>query len=177
MNRRIHAGKGRPFRFSLVMEEGRGMIEWWLGSAWSFVVGMAFVIPSALSLALLGTVVDPTGRDPRTWGFLGAGLGSLGAAVYLRPRRVAFRNEDGTWRWRVHRLAFAGPWRPITAEDPIRMEREPLSSSEGFTLYAGSSRLLSYLGDPSIGRSVITAFREAGVPLRTVVKRSEDRDE
>jgi hypothetical protein len=174
MRRSVNAGKGRPFRFSLVMEAGRGSIEWWLGSAWSMIVGAAFVVPTGVFMALVGSSIDPVGRDPRGWGFLGAGLGALGAALYLRPRRVEFHCDDGAWRWRTRTLAFRNRWHPITAEDPIRMERETLSSVEGFTLYSGSARLLSYLGDPSTGRNVITTFREAGVPLKTVVKRSEE---
>ena len=74
------------------------------------------------------------------------------------------------WRERWNLARFR--WSAITEEVPLRLEREILSTVEGFTLFAGPARLFSYVGDPSIGRSVSLAFQTAGVPLRTVVKRT-----
>jgi len=169
----VEAGEGRPFRFSLSFEGPRGVLESWLGTPWSFGVGAVIVGLFAVAAATVASVLPPGRVRPSALVLGGAGAGALAVAVYLRPRRVLFERRDGTWRWQERRAARRTRWAPITEEEPLRLEREILATVEGFALYAGSRRLLSYLGDPVIGRSVASALQSAGVPVRTVMKRKE----
>lgn len=170
--RSIEAGAGRPFRFSLVLEEERGSLLYWLGGKWAAGFGVAVVTVFAAMGGVAAALLDHP-RIPREgFALASAGIGAAGVAMHLRPRRVLFQRRGGTWCWK-ERWSLAHPgWSPITEESPLRLEREFLSTVEGWTLYAGSVRIFSYLGDPSIGRSVSVAFERSGVPLRTVMKRS-----
>ena len=91
-------------------------------------------------------------------------------AVSLRTRTVRFERRDGTWGWFDRGPLLVARWTPLTEEAPLRVEREILARGEDWTLYAGTVRLFSYLGDPVIGRRVTNAFLEAGFPVRTVVR-------
>jgi hypothetical protein len=170
-NHSVEAGAGRPFRFSLVLEAGRGRLLFWLGGAWAAVFGV-FTLAVFTALGAVLAVLPGEGAVPA--GALVAGSAAAGAlfvAIYLRPRAVLFEKRAGTWCWR-QRGSLARGWAAITEERPLRIEREVLSTVENWTLYAGPVRLFSYLGDPSIGRSVTAAFRTAGVPLHTEMKRA-----
>lgn len=175
----LEAGAGRPFRFSLVLEDGRGTLRSWIGGKWAFFVGSAGVL-LATGAATLAAAVASSSREVETPAFasVGAAIGALLSAWHLRPRSVHFLRRDGGWWWRGPGL-FRRGWKALTEESPLRLEREILSTVEGFALYAGDLRILSYLGDPVIGRRVGLAFQAAGVPLRTVHRRrapAEDSD-
>ncbi len=167
---RVEAGRGRPFRFRLTLGGAEGELRFWVGGGWSVLLGVALTGGFALLGATVAAIASHAG-DAGGGALVGAASGAAAAALHLRARRVLFRRSGETWRWTESRLPWPASWRPITSEDPIRMEREPAAAGEGFTLYAGSARILSYLGDPSIGRSVAAAFRAAEVPLRTVIRR------
>ncbi len=172
----IEAGAGRPFRFSLVLDEERGALLYWLGGRWALGFGAAVVSLFGLAGSVAASLAD-SGVPRAAFVFSGAGVGAVAVAMHLRPRRVMFERREGTWRWR-ERWSLARPrWAEITEEAPLKLEREILSTVEGWTLYAGTVRLFSYLGDPSIGRSVTAAFQSAGVPLRTVIKRAAQVEE
>jgi len=173
----VEAGAGRPFRFSLVFEGSRGRLLTWLGTQWALGVGLAGVGLFALAGALLAAVLDLPALSPEVSVFAAAAAGALFAAHHLRPRTVQFAVLEGAWCWRELWSPARYAWSPITEKDPLRLEREVLSTVEGFTLYAGTRRLLSYLGDPTIGRSVSLAFESAGVPLRIVMKRRAEANE
>jgi hypothetical protein len=170
--RAVEAGAGRPFRFSLVLEGGRGTLLYWLGGKWAAMLGVLVV---SLFAGLGGLVASLLGDPPAprpVFVFLAAGIGAGAVALHLRPRRVQFERRGETWCWR-ERWSLARPgWSEITEERPLRLERVILATVEGWTLYAGPVRIFSYLGDPSIGRSVTVAFEQAGVPLTTVMKRA-----
>ena len=168
----IEAGAGRPFRFSLVFEGGNGSLLSWRGGGWSLLRGSVEVSFFAALGGLLFLMQESPSVAPEVFLLAGAGVGAVTAAFNLRARRVLFQRREGTWMWRERWNPSRSRWSAITEEVPLRLEREFLTSVEGFTLYAGTARLFSYLGDPSIGRSVGLAFQAAGVPLRTVVKRT-----
>jgi len=168
----IEAGAGRPFRFSLVLDQGRGRLLHWLGGRWA--AGLGAVVVSAFGAGgmVLGALWKDAPAPPEAFVFASCGMGAVAVALHLRPRTVLFERREGTWCWRERwNLARFG-WSAITEERPLRMEREIFSSSESFTLYADSVRLFSYFGNPSIARTVTAAFQSAGVPLRTRLKRS-----
>jgi len=170
--RSIEAGAGRPFRFSLVLADERGSLLYWLGGRWAAAFGFAVVTIFAAMGGVAAAILDHP-RIPREgFAFASAGIGAVGVALHLRPRRVLFERRGGTWCWKERWSLVRPGWSPITEEKPLRLEREILSTVEGWTLYAGPVRLFSYLGDPSIGRSVGVAFERSGVPLKTVVKRT-----
>ncbi len=168
----IEAGAGRPFRFSLVLGEGRGRLLHWLGGRWAAGLGAVVVSTFGAAGMVLGVLWRDAPAPPEFFLFGAGGLGAVAVALHLRPRTVLFERREGTWLWRERwSLARLG-WSAITEERPLRLEREIYTTAEGFTLYADSVRLFSYLGDPSIGRNVTAAFQAAGVPLRTRLKRS-----
>lgn len=172
----VQAGAGRPFRFSLVLGEGEGLLLSWLGGRWAFLLGATVVSLFASAGALVAALQDSPAASFETFLFAGAGMGALAVALHLRPRRFLFRLREGTWWWRERRFPVPAGWAAITEEAPLRLERDILQTMEGFTLYAGTVRLFSYLGEPSIGRDVTAAFQAAGVPLRTVIRRREERE-
>ena len=167
----IEAGAGRPFRFSLVLEDERGALLYWLGGRWAFALGTAAVSLFGLAGSVAATLADPGSLRP-AFARAGAGVGAVGVSMYLRTRKVVFERRSGTLCWREPWSMARPGWVEITEEVPLRLERNILSTVEGWTLYAGTVRLFSYLGDPSIARSVSAAFQTAGVPLRTVIKRN-----
>jgi hypothetical protein len=172
----VEAGAGRPFRFSLVLGDGEGSLLFWLGGRWALGFGLLVVTLFAAAGVVSGSIAGPD--IPRqSFAFAGACVGAMAVAMHLRPRKVLFLRREGTWCWRERWSLLRSGWRAITEEVPLRLERELLSTVEGWTLYAGPERLFSYLGDPSIGRNVTAAFQAAGVPLRTVIKRTAVRDE
>ena len=171
-NGAVEAGAGRPFRFSLVLGEREGSLAYWLGGRWALGFGLFTTAIFAAGGGLAAALLDGGPAPREVFLFAGAALGAGAVALHLRPRRVAFERRDGTWCWRPRRLLGPRTWFPITEEKPLLLEREILSSLEGWTLSAGTVRLFTYLGDPSIGRSVTLAFQRAGVPCRTVMKRS-----
>jgi len=176
----VEAGAGRPFRFSLVLEEGKGRLLYWLGGRWAAGLGVVVVSAFGAMGMIFGALWEDRPAAPEFFTFGAAGLGALAVALHLRPRTVLFERREGTWCWRERRLLSPLSWvrlgwASITEDVPLRLEREILSSVEGWTLYAGPVRLFSYLGDPSIGRSVTAAFQAAGVPLRTVMRREDVR--
>jgi len=167
----IEAGAGRPFRFSLVLGESSGRLLSWLGGRWAAGLGVLVVSGFGFAGLLLGSLWQDGPVAPEGLLFAAAGVGAVLVALHLRPRTVLFERREGTWRWKEPwSLARLG-WSAITEDRPLRMERQILSTSEAFTLYADTVRLLSYFGDPSIGRNVTAAFQTAGVPLRTVLRR------
>jgi hypothetical protein len=167
----IEAGAGRPFRFSLVLEEGRGKLLYWLGGKWAAGLGVFVVTAFGAAGTVFAALWDDPPVPPEFFAFCAAAIGAVAVALHLRPRTVLFERREGTWCWRERWSVARLGWSTITEDSPLRIERDPVSSVEGWTLYAGPVRLFSYLGDPSIGRSVTVAFRTAGVPLRTVVRR------
>ena len=167
----VEAGAGRPFRFSLVMGEGEGILQSWLGGRWAFLLGALVVSLFASGGGLAAALQESRAVPFEACVFAGAGIGALAVAAHLRPRRFHFRCREGTWWWRERRFPVPAGWAAITEDAPLRMERDILTTAEGFTLYAGTARLFSYLGDPAIGRTVTAAFEAAGVPLRTTIRR------
>jgi hypothetical protein len=172
----VEAGAGRPFRFSLVLGDGEGRLLYWFGGKWAALLGTV-VVALFGAMGLTFAALWP-GRPVAAefLAFASAGIGALAVAHHFRPRTVLFERREGTWRWRERGILSRVSWRSlgwssITDQEPLRLEREPRSTVEGWTLYAGTVRLFSYLGDPSIGRSVSAAFQSAGVPLRTVMRR------
>ena len=172
----VEAGAGRPFRFSLVLGEGEGILLSWLGGRWALLLGAVVVSLFASVGGLAAALQDSPAVPIEAFLFAGAGVGAFAVSLHLRPRRFLFRRSEGTWWWRERRFPVPAGWAAITEEAPLRLERDILASVEGFTLYAGTVRLFSYLGDPSIGRTVSAAFQGAGVPVRTVIRRKEDRE-
>lgn len=171
----LEAGAGRPFRFSLVLEDGRGRLAYWLGGKWAVLLG-AFVVGAFAALgSLMAALVGTSGPHPLAPVFGAAAAGAVAVALHLRTRTVLFERRGPNWSWRERGNLVRLRWTEITEERPLRMEREILSTVEGWTLYAGPVRLFSYLGDPSIARRVQGAFQEAGVPLRTEIRREQRR--
>jgi hypothetical protein len=167
----LEAGAGRPFRFSLVLEDGRGRLAYWLGGKWAILLGL-FVLAAFVALgATLSALLDGSGAHPLAPVCAAAAVGAAAVALHLRTRTVLFERRGDHWSWRERGNPARLRWTEITEDRPLRMEREILSTVEGWTLYAGSVRLFSYLGDPSIARRVQGAFQEAGVPLRTEMRR------
>ncbi len=169
----VEAGAGRPFRFSLVLGEGEGILLSWLGGRWALLLGAVVVSLFASAGGLAAALQDSPAAPFEAFLFAGAAVGAVAVAIHLRPRRFHFRRREGTWWWRERRFPVPAGWAAITEEAPLRLERDILASVEGFTLYAGTVRLFSYLGDPTIGRSLGSAFQAAGVPLRTVIRRRD----
>ena len=174
--RSVEAGAGRPFRFSLVFEDRRGLLLYWIGGHWAAVLGVVVVSFFGMLGSLFGTLWEEAPVSREFLVFALAAVGAAAVALHLRTRKVLFERRDGTWCWREGWGLLGPGWSAITEERPLRIEREILTAVEGWTLYAGSSRLFSYLGDPSIGRSVGAVFQAAGVPLRTVMKRGRGEE-
>ena len=168
----IEAGAGRPFRFSLILDEGRGRLLHWLGGKWAAGLGALEVSAFGAAGLVLGALWRDAPVAPEVFLFTGSAAGAVFVAVHLRPRTVLFERREGTWCWRERWSPGRLGWSAITEERPLRMEREILATAEVFTLYADTVRLFSYLGDPSIGRNVTAAFQGAGVPVRAKVKRA-----
>ena len=168
----IEAGAGRPFRFSLVLGEEKGRLLHWLGGRWAAGLGALVISAFGAGGVVLGALWQDAPAPPEAFLFASCAAGAVAVALHLRPRTVLFERREGTWCWRERwNLARMG-WSDITEERPLRLEREIYATAEAFTLYADSVRLFSYLGDPSIGRTVTAAFQSAGVPLRTRLKRT-----
>jgi len=168
----IEAGAGRPFRFSLVIEEERGRLLHWLGGRWAAGLGALGVATFGAAGMILGALWRDAPVSPEAFVFASCSVGAVVAALQLRPRTVLFERREGTWCWRERWTPGRFGWSAITDERPLRMEREAYPEAEAFTLYADTVRLFSYLGDPSIGRTVTAAFHSAGVPLRARVRRT-----
>jgi len=167
----LEAGAGRPFRFSLVLEDGRGRLAYWLGGKWAVILGAFVVGAFAATGSLMAALLAEAGWHPLAPVFAASAAGALSVALHLRTRTVLFERRGPHWSWHERGNLVRRRWTEITEEHPLRMEREILSTVEGWTLYAGPVRLFSYLGDPSIARRVQGAFQEAGVPLRTEIRR------
>jgi len=167
----LEAGAGRPFRFSLEIEEGRARLAFWLGGRWALGLGLFTVAAFVATGSFLALLLRHTGLPPGGLVALAAAAGSAAAAAHLRTRTVRFERRDGTWGWFERRSLGPARWSPLTDEAPLLLERESRSRGEDWTLYAGRVRLFTYLGDPSIRVRVVRAFEDAGFPLRSVVKR------
>jgi hypothetical protein len=171
--RSVQAGAGRPFRFSLVLGDGKGALFCWLGGKWAVLFGVFTVAVFAGVGGLTGALLPDPPVAREVFVCAAAGVGAAAVALHLRPRTVLFLRRGESWFWKERWSLLHPRWSPITDDRPLRLEREILSSVEGWTLYADTVRIFSYLGDPSIGRSVTAAFQQAGVPLRTVMKREQ----
>jgi hypothetical protein len=166
----VEAGAGRPFRFSLVLGDAEGRLLCWFGGKWAAILGVLVVGGFAAMGGFFALLWPDRPVAAEFLTFASAGIGALAVAIHLRPRTVLFERREGTWRWRERGILPRLGWSPITEQEPLRLEREPHATVEGWTLYWRAVRLFSYLGDPSIGRSVSAAFQEAGVPVRTVMR-------
>src|SRR5688572_33101229 len=96
----IESGAGRPFRFSLVLGEGRGRLLRWLGGKWAAGLGALVVATFGAAGMVLGVLWRDAPAPPEAFVFGAGGMGAVAVALHLRPRTVLFERREGTWLWR-----------------------------------------------------------------------------